>query len=254
MSKWKHEQLQRQEWFWEQVRRGSTRTAACEAAGVDRAQGYRWRRAVGGRVPSAPRKVSGRFLSLEERLRIADLHLTGHGVRAIAGALGRAPSTVSRELSRAGVPSAGPGHPRPATARRAYAPYAAHQRAAARARRPKVAKLDDPLVGAELTAYVTAKMDLRWSPQQIATSLVRAYPDREELRVSPETIYQSLFVQGRGHLRADLHRQLRSGRAQRRPRTVAARGSWSKVPGAISISERPAEVADRAVPGHWRAT
>ncbi len=94
-------------------------------------------------------------------------------------------------------------------------------------------------------------MDLRWSPQQIATSLTRAYPDREEMRVSPETIYQSLFVQGRGHLRADLHRQLRSGRAHRRPRTVAARGSWSKVPGALSISERPAEAADRAVPGHW---
>ena len=251
LSRWKHEQVQRQERFWEQVRRGTTWTAACEAAGVDRAQGYRWRRAVGGRVPSAPRKVSGRFLSLEERLRIADLHLAGHGVRAIAGALGRAPSTVSRELSRGGVASAGPGRPRPATARGAYAPYAAHQRAAARARRPKVAKLDDPVVGAELSAYVSAKMDLRWSPQQIATSLVRAYPDREELRVSPETIYQSLFVQGRGHLRADLHRQLRSGRAQRRPRTVAARGSWSKVPGAVSISERPAEAADRAVPGHW---
>ncbi|WP_422665408.1 helix-turn-helix domain-containing protein [Aquipuribacter hungaricus] len=120
---------------------------------MDRAQGYRWRRAAGGRVPAAPREVSGRFLSLQERLRIADLHLAGHGVRGIAAALGRAPSTISRELSRGGAPSAGPGRPRPtARASRAYAPYAAHQRAAARARRPKVAKLDDPLVGAELSA------------------------------------------------------------------------------------------------------
>ena len=251
MSRWKHEQIQRQERFWEAVRKGWTWTAACEAAGVERRQGYRWRRAVGGRTPQAPRVVNGRYLSLEERLRIADLHLAGCAVRAIASALGRAPSTVSRELTRAGVPTAGAGCPRPVTARRAYAPYVEHQRAAARARRPKVAKLDDPVVGAELTAFIEAKMDLRWSPAQISSSLRETYPDREDLRVSPETIYQSLYVQGRGHLRADLHKQLRSGRAQRRPRTAAAQGHWSKVPGAVSISERPAEAADRAVPGHW---
>jgi len=251
MSKWKHEQWLRQEKFWEGARAGLTWTAACEAAGVDRAQGYRWRRAAGGRIPAAPRKVSGRFLSLEERLQIADLRLAGQGVRAIAKVLERAASTVSRELTRAGVPTAGPGRPRPATARRAYAPYLEHQRAAARARRPKVAKLDDPVAGAELSAFVSEKMDLRWSPAQISSSLREVYPDREELRVSPETIYQSLYVQGRGHLRADLHKQLRSGRAHRRPQTAAGQSKWSKIPGAISISERPAEADDRAVPGHW---
>ena len=254
MSQWKHEQVQRQERFWEHVRRGLSWTTACEAVGVERRQGYRWRKAAGGRIPPGPRVVSARYLNLEERLQIADLHLAGSGVRDIAAALGRAPSTISRELTGNGVGSQGPGRPRPAgptRARKVYAPYAAHQRAAARARRPKVAKLDNPVIGAELTAYVTAKMDLRWSPQQISSTLRQVHPEREELRVSHETIYQSLFVQGRGHLRADLHRQLRTGRAQRRPRTVAPQGSWSKVPGAISISERPAEAADRAVPGHW---
>ena len=250
MSKWKHEQLQRQERYWEQVRKGLSERAACEAAGVDRRQGYRWRKVAGGRVPRAPRVVSGRYLSLDERLMIADLHLSGSGVRQIATALGRAPSTISRELTRNGVATTGPGRMRP-PGRVKYAPYAAHQRAGARALRPKVARLDDPVIGAELTAFVEAKMDLRWSPQQISNELTVVYPDREVMRVSHETIYQSLFVQGRGHLRADLHRQLRTGRAARRPRTSTAQSSWSKIPGAISISERPAEAGDRAIPGHW---
>jgi len=252
MSRWKHEQWLRQEKFWEGARAGLTWTAACEAAGVDRAQGYRWRRARGGRIPPAPREVSGRGLSLEERLRIADLHLAGHGVRAIGRALGRAASTISRELTHAGVATAGPGRARPHRGSGgAYEPYTAHHRAAARARRPKSMKLEDPVIGAELSGYVSAKMDLRWSPEQISATLRETYSERQELRVSPETIYQSLYVQGRGHLRADLHKQLRSGRAQRRPNTAAPQGSWSKVPGAVSISERPPEAADRAVPGHW---
>jgi len=251
MSRWKHEQWLRQEKFWEGARAGLTWTAACEAAGVDRAQGYRWRRARGGRVPPAPREVSARVLSLAERLRIADLHRAGHGVRAIGRALGRAPSTISRELTCAGVPTAGPGRARSHGRGAGYEPYTAHHQAAARARRPKVMKLEDPVVGAELCAYVTAKMDLRWSPHQISCALVRDHPDRQEMRVSPETIYQSLYVQGRGHLRADLHEQLRSGRAQRRPNTAAAPNARPKIPGAISISERPAEADDRAVPGHW---
>lgn len=188
---------------------------------------------------------------MDERLRIADLHLAGEGVRAIATDLGRAPSTISRELTRNGT--AGPGR-RPRSTRpprpRSYLPYAAHQRAAARAARPKIAKLDDPVIGAELSSYVSAKMDLRWSPQQISHALAVNHPARKELRVSHETIYQSLFVQGRGHLRADLHRQLRSGRAQRQSRGGSA-ARQPKMPGLISISERPAEADDRAVPGHW---
>jgi len=170
--------------FWEHVRRGSTWTAASQAAGVDRAQGYRWRKANGFRVPAPPRVVSSRYLCLEERLRIADLRLEGAGVRAIATALGRAPSTISREVRR----NATLGPPRGARSKLArtltYRPYLAHERAAARAARPKCAKLDDPVIGAELSADVEAKMDLRWSPQQISHELAVEHPEREELRMS----------------------------------------------------------------------
>jgi len=170
--------------FWEHVRRGSTWTAASQAAGVHRTQGYRWRKANGFRVPTPPRTVSSRYLSLEERLRIADLRLEGAGVRAIATALGRAPSTISREVRR----NATLGPPRGARSKLArtltYRPYLAHERAAARAARPKCAKLDDPVIGADLSAYVEAKMDLRWSPQQISHELAVEHPEREELRVS----------------------------------------------------------------------
>ncbi|MFY0409808.1 helix-turn-helix domain-containing protein [Solicola sp. PLA-1-18] len=95
--------LEQQARFWELVRSGSTFSQACDADGVDRRQGYRWRRASGGRLPAVPREVSGRFLSLQERLLIADLRLAGESIRAIAGRLGRAPSTISRELA--------PNHP-----------------------------------------------------------------------------------------------------------------------------------------------
>ena len=251
MSQRRHEQLQREQQFWALVRQGIGFSAACEAAGVHRRQGYRWRKAAGGRIPTAPRVVSNRYLCLQERLTIADLHLNGHGIRAIAAALDRAPSTISRELSRNAPPATARAARSKLPARpRAYLPYAAHQRAAARAARPKVAKLDDAVIGPELSAYVSAKMDLRWSPEQISRTLAQAHPDRQELRVSHETIYQSLFVQGRGHLRADLHRQLRSGRAQRQSRGGSA-ARHPKMPGLISISERPAEADDRAVPGHW---
>jgi IS30 family transposase len=91
---------------------------------------------------------------------------------------------------------------------------------------------------------------VKWSPEQISLHLAEAFSERAEMRVCPETIYQALYVQGRGHLRADLHRHLRTGRAVRRPRgsSVTKRG---KIPNMILISERPAEVTDRAVPGHW---
>ncbi len=91
---------------------------------------------------------------------------------------------------------------------------------------------------------------MKWSPEQISDHLATTFPDREEMRVCPETIYQALYVQGRGHLRADLHQHLRTGRAVRRPRRSAGKRA-GKIPDMILISERPAEVADRAVPGHW---
>lgn len=152
MSVWQQKQLERQARFWGLIRQGRTNTAACEAAGVERHQGYRWRKAAGGRIPAAPRVVSGRFLSLEERLAIADLHVAGKGVRDIASELGRSPSTISRELSRN---QAVAGPPRQRRAR--YAPYAAHKRAELRGRRPKPSKLEHQ----PLAAFVHEKMDLK---------------------------------------------------------------------------------------------
>jgi IS30 family transposase len=123
----------------------------------------------------------------------------------------------------------------------------AQARAEERARRPKAAKLAG---NDELRGWVQAKLLKRWSPEQISAVLKAEFPGRAEMRVSHETIYQSLYVQGRGALRRELAASLRTGRALRKPRrkTGERRG---KIPGMVMISERPAEVADRAVPGHW---
>ncbi|MBC7763946.1 MAG: IS30 family transposase [Candidatus Saccharibacteria bacterium] len=184
-------------------------------------------------VPERPR--SGRYLGQDDRLRIADMRINGAGVREIARELGRSPSTISRELHRNGRPNSG-----------AYRPYAAQRRCDERARRPKSWRLDDPL----LAAAVEERLMKNWSPEQISDDLARSFPDRPEMQVTHETIYQSLFVQGRGHLRADLYKHLRTGRAARRPRgqRFNAKG---KIRDKILISERPAEATDRAVPGHW---
>jgi len=225
--------------FWVLMAGGATLTGASETVGVSRATGRKWRQATGGRIPRKRPEPSGRYLSLEERLQIADLYLGGAGIRAIALGVGRSPATVSRELRRNGSAP---------TARRAgkYAPYAAQKQAELRGRRPKASKFDH----AELAAVVQSKLCVKWSPEQISLYLAERFPQRAEMRVCPETIYQALYVQGRGHLRADLHQHLRTGRAVRRPRgsSVTNRG---KIPNMILISERPAEVADRAVPGHW---
>jgi IS30 family transposase len=250
MSAWQQVQRERQARFWALIRKGWTNTAACEAVGVERHQGYRWRKAAGGRIPASPRQASGRYLSLEERLAIADLHLAGQGVRDIAAALNRAPSTISREVERNGSMDSSGSKSRSSAEslpqRRRYAPYAAQKHAELRARRPKGCKLDH----APLVEVVEDRLGRKWSPEQIRDELHRLFPEQPEMQVSHETIYQSLFVQGRGHLRADLHKQLRTGRAMRRPRGSgkAAKANLSDI---ISISERPAEADDRAVPGHW---
>src|SRR5450756_927479 len=235
----KQELIDKQPRFWGLIAGGLTLTAACEAVGVHRATGCKRRQATGGRIPRKQPVSSGRYLSLEERLQIADLYLGGAGVRAIAVGIGRSPATVSRELRRNGtVP----------TPRRLgkYAPYAAQKQAELRGRRPKASKFDR----LELADVVHSQLCVRWSPEQISIHVAETFADRREMRVCPETIYRALYVQGRGHLRADLQRQLRTGRAVRRPRgsTTTKRG---KIPNMILISERPAEVTDRAVPGHW---
>jgi IS30 family transposase len=171
-------------------------------------------------------------LSVHEREEILlGLH-HGLSLRAIARSLGRAPSTVTREVKANG-------------GRERYRIWPAHQRARACTKRPKVAKLDDPV----LCAKVTTWLEEFWSPDEISRRLRREFPGDPTMQISHETIYQSLYVQGRGELRRELARCLRSGRAQRRSQGfVQTRG---KIPNMVMIADRPAEVADRAVPGHW---
>jgi IS30 family transposase len=238
----KKELIDKQARFWVLMAQGSTLQAACDAVGVNRRTGRHWRQATGGRIPRKKPEPSGRYLSLEERLQIADLHLAGTAVRAIGTELGRPASTISRELRRNGPPPGSRGRGR-------YAPYAAQKRTELRARRPKTSKFECT----ELADVVQAKLCVKWSPEQISDHLARTFPDRAEMRVCPETIYQALYVQGRGHLRADLHQHLRTGRAVRRPRGSTAKAPSGKIPDMILISDRPAEVADRAVPGHWES-
>lgn len=230
-----HVHRERQARFWDLIREGSSASTACEAIGVNRRQGYRWIRAAGGRIPVPKRPPSGRYLGQDDRLRIADLRINGAGVREIARQLGRTPSTISRELARNSHGNTG-----------AYRPYAAQKRCDQQARRPKAWRLD----AAELAGAVEERLVKNWSPQQISDDLARSFPDRPEMQVSHETIYQTLFVQGRGHLRVDLHKHLRTGRAARRPRgqRFTAKG---RIRDKIMISQRPAEATDRAVPGHW---
>jgi IS30 family transposase len=189
--------------------------------------------------PSLEAELHPRFLTLAEREQIADLRAAGASMRQVALALGRVASTISRELAR----NADPDQPEAA-----YRPYAAHRAAASRRGRPKPAKL---VTHTELADYVQAGLDQRWSPEQICNALVIDHPDDREMRVSPETIYQALYVQARGGLRREVASALRTGRTRRKPhRDPAARTPRFADP-MIMISERPAEVEDRAVPGHW---
>jgi len=172
-------------------------------------------------------------LSLEDRVEIKIALEAGESFAGIGRRLGRATSTISREVGgRAG--------------RSGYAPMAAHRRATQQACRPKMTKL---AANAGLCERVINDLEALWSPTQICTRLRREFPDRPEMWVSHETIYKSIYIQGRGELRRELARCLRSGRAQRRPQgRFEQRGRISNM---VMISERPAEVADRAVPGHW---
>ncbi len=171
-------------------------------------------------------------LSLAEREEIRVGLERGDSFTAIAAVIGRAVSTVSREVANNG-------------GRANYQGWQAHQQAGCRARRPKTTKLTHP----PLVAQVTRLLEEWWSPEEISLWLRIEFPHDPMMWVSHETIYQSLFVQGRGELRRELHRCLRTGRAQRRPRSrIENRG---RIPGMVNISERPAEIEDRAVPGHW---
>ncbi len=171
-------------------------------------------------------------LSIADREEILVGLRTGQSLSAIARKIQRSASTVSREVAANG-------------GRESYSAWSAHQRARVGARRPKPCKLR----AGRLCDEVGRRLLELWSPDVIARRLPLDFPDDPEMRVSHETIYQSLFVQGRGELRRELARCLRSGRTCRKKRGAVDRRG--RIPAMVNISQRPAEVADRAVPGHW---
>jgi IS30 family transposase len=189
-----------------------------------------------GGIRPRPRKRARRALSLAEREEISRGIVAGRSLRSIADGLGRAPSTVSRELSRNG-------------GRRHYRAHAADQAAWDRAKRPKPCKL---ALNRPLAMTVARMLRQQWSPWQIAGRLKREYPHDESCRVSHETIYKTLFIQARGALKKELVQHLRRRRSMRRSRHHTQKTpDHGRIVGAVSIRERPAEVEDRAVPGHW---
>ena len=189
-----------------------------------------------GGIRPPQRRRSRRALSLAEREEISRGIVTGRSIRSIASSLGRAPSTVSRELRRNG-------------GRRRYRANQADQAAWDRSKRPKTCKLAE---NRALARVVASKLKLEWAPDQIAGWLKRTYPGNEAMQVSHETIYKSLFIQARGALKKELLQHLRKTRAMRRSRRKTLKGEGlGQITNTVSIRERPAEVEDRAVPGHW---
>jgi len=258
-------------WFWEAIAWGASSEQAAAVAGVSGPVGVRWFREGGGMPSVSLAAPSARYLCLAEREEIALLRAEGCGVREIARWLGRSPSTVSRELRRNAATRGG---------RLDYRASVAQWHAELRARRPKPAKLavDDRLReyvqerlagevkrpgGAQVTGPQVPwngrrhgrRKDRRWgrawSPEQISGRLKLDFPDDASMRISHEAIYQSLYVQGRGALRRELTACLRTGRALRVPRARTQGRGKGFVTDEVMISQRPAEAADRAVPGHW---
>ena len=257
--------------FWAAIARGVKTEDAATEAGVSSPVAFRWFRHAGGVNPCLAPTVSGRYLSFAEREDIALLRAQGLGVREIARRLNRSPSTISRELRR---------NASTRTWRLEYKASIAQWHAERRARRPKVAKM---VTNERLRAYVQDRLsgvvrapdgravgppgpawkgrnkphrgDRRWvqgwSPEQISNRLRVDFADDESMRISREAIYQALYVEGRGALQRELVACLRTGRALRVPRARARQRAWAHVTPEVMISERPAEVEDRAVPGHW---
>lgn len=242
--------------FWEVIRAGGMRSEAAMAAGVPNGSAARWFHQAGGVLPrNAPKTSSARYLSFSDREEIFAGVERGESIRQIAKLLGRAPSTVLRELrsnmrhqlyrSRSRLQANPDGRRR--TLPWNYRPSWAHERMKRLASRPKTAKLAK---NAQLRKLVQAMLMEKLSPEQISRELRQRFPDDAAMQVSHETIYQSLYVQGRGALRRELAVCLRTGRALRRPRRKGQERR-GRIPNMINISERPAEVEDRAVPGHW---
>ena len=212
---------------------GETFAAAAAAVGCSTKSIQRFVALTGG----VKRRVKDRStlrLSLADREELSRGLVSGDSFRTIATRLGRAPSTISREVAWSG--------------RRGYRAWRADSEAMERSHRPRAAKL---AVDSRLCREVERGLRARWSPQQIAARLICDYPDDTEMRVSHETIYRTLFIQARGALRKELTACLRTGRAQRRPHLRTEQTGIGRLRNMILISDRPPEVKDRAVPGHW---
>jgi IS30 family transposase len=221
--------------FWQGIRSGLGVEEAALTAGGSWSWGRRLFRKAGGVNPTAVAGPGGqRYLRFDEREEIMRLQASGHGVRQIARAIGRDPSTVSRELRRA-------------VGSRGYKASMAQAHADLGRRGPRNAKLATNL---RLRREVQTRLERFESPEQIAGRLKLDFPDEPEMWVSAETIYQSLYVQARGGLKRELTAYLRTGRSMRKPRRKPGQRR-TRIPDMVMISERPPEVEDRAVPGHW---
>jgi IS30 family transposase len=217
------------------LRRGMPRRGIAEAAGVSQRTVYRMLATLDGVIVASDVCYDQRYLAREERYELARLHDLGWSIRKIAGRLGRSASTISRELRRNAHPRLGQ-----------YLPENAHTMAWRRQRRPKPSKLT---ANPALRAQVQQMLTNRWSPEQVAGRLTVLFPDDKTMRISPESIYQSLYVYPRGELTRELKAHLRSNRTSRRPRGQRL-NKHSRITGAVSIHDRPDEVEGRLVPGH----
>ena len=220
--------------IWTRWKQGESQSEIGRALGRSPATIFSMLSRRGGFAPR-PRTRDGRSLHLREREEISRGIACGSTMREIARALRRAPSSISRELRRNG-------------GREGYRALRAEQAAWHRARRPKPYRLT---CNPRLRELVQQKLQERWSPEQISGWLASSFADDDSMRVSPETIYRSLFIQARGLLKKELVKQLRRRQRMRMPRAASTRVPPSQIQDAIRISERPAEVEDRAVPGHW---
>jgi IS30 family transposase len=230
--------------FWREYRRVGNTERAAAAVGVGSHIGRRWVRESGG-VFKMRVADSGHRLTFEERELIEEMLAQGRTRAEVARATGRARSTICREVAR-NVRTAGTapsGRPR----MRGYAARVAQLKAEKRARRPKPTKLSgNPVLATTVQAWIGGPE--RMSPQQVSNRLKVVFPDDDAMRVSHETLYTELYVQARGSLRKDLHTALRTGRARRAPRRAAKR---PRVPGELLIANRPKDIDERTVPGHW---
>src|ERR1700678_4520490 len=221
--------------LWERWKSGQCIAAIARTLGRRNKSGVHRILALNGGIVPTPRRRAELALRLEEREEVSRGLAAGRSIRQIAYGLGRAPSTVSREIRRNG-------------GSQAYRANQADRRAWKRALRPKHCRL---ALHRELRWRVAQKLTLQWSPQQISGWLKQEFPTHQDMQISHEAIYRSLFIQTRGVLKKELTAQLRTARRMRRPKSHNAKSGQGHILDMVSIRERPAEIEDRAVPGHW---